>query len=180
LLSLAACTGGKEEPAATGPGSAPISIDERRSLMITDEEILEPFAFRRVLAILAGGSAGELSASAALDLFHQWWDTQNDTANAVGPGPHCDSETIEGAPAMNGFPLFCPRAEGGQASINPFEELLPDGEENPHYYFPIGLANRFDLATIDGRSCGEYRILYAKRSAPEKRPGDRNLVIFEG
>ena len=179
-VNLAACAGEKAEPEPTEPVQAPISIDVRRSLMITDEEILEPFAFRRVMAVLSGGSADEPPSAAALALFHQWWDTQNDASSAVGDGPHCDAEMVDGAPAMNGYPLLCPRAEGRMASVDPFEETLPDGEVNPDFYFPIGLANRFDLATTDGASCGEYRILYAKRSAPEKRPGDRNLIIFEG
>jgi hypothetical protein len=182
LLSatLVACDSAPEGADVTDPGPVPVSIDERRSLMITDEEILKPFAFRRLMTVLAGGGAGDPSSAAALDLFHQWWDTQNDAANAVGPGVHCDAEMVDGVPAMNGYPLFCPRAEGGQASVDPFEETLPSEGENFEYYFPIGLANRFDLATMDGSSCGEYRVLYAKRSSPKKFPLDRNLIIFEG
>jgi len=178
--TFVACNSAPEGAEVKDPGPAPVSIDERRSLMITDAEILKPFALRRVMTVLAGGGADEPSSAAALALFRQWWDTQNGATNAVGSGPHCDAEMVDGAPAMNGYPLACPRAEGGQASVDPFEETLPSGDENVDFYFPIGLANRFDLATMDGVSCGEYRVLYAKRSAPEKLPADRNLLIFEG
>jgi hypothetical protein len=178
-FSLAACTGEKAAETDTEPEPAPIAIDVRRSLMITDEDLLKPFTFRRIMTALAGGSADEPSSDAALELFHQWWDTQNDASKAVGSGAHCDAETMAGEPAMNGYPLFCPRAEGGLASVDPFEETLPGGEVNHDHFFPIGLANRFDLARIDGTSCGEYRVLFAKRSAPDKAPGDRTLVIFE-
>jgi hypothetical protein len=181
-FSLAACVGEKAAETDTEPepepDPAPISIDVRRSLMITDLDILKPFTFRRVMTALAG-AGDKPSPAAALDLFHQWWDTQNDASKAVGSGAHCDSETMAGEPAMNGYPLFCPRAEGGLASADPFEESLPGGEINPDHFFPIGLANRFDLARIDGTSCGEYRVLFAKRSRPDKAPGDRTLVIFE-
>jgi hypothetical protein len=175
---LAACMA--ETPAETDtdpePEAQAAAIDVRRSLMITDKDILEPFTFRRVMTALAGEGK---SADPALDLFHQWWDTQNDDAEAIGDGDHCDDETMASGPAMNGYPLLCPRAEGGLASADPFAESLPGGAVNTDHFFPIGIANRFDLARLDGTSCGEYRIMFAKRSNPEKAPGDRALLIFE-
>src|SRR5690348_1900948 len=81
-LGLAACAG--EKPAETDtdtgtePPAAQVSVDVRRSLMITDQDILKPFTFRRVMTALAGGGEG-----AAIKLFHQWWDTQNDASTAT-------------------------------------------------------------------------------------------------
>ena len=47
-------------------------------------------------------------------------------------------------------------------------------------FIPIGLFNRFDLAPSDGANCGEYRIVFGKRSAGAPPPGNnRNLIIFE-
>jgi hypothetical protein len=98
----------------------------------------------------------------SLDLFHQWWDTQNPHPG-LGLGPHCtDQVDGSGNPILNGFPYACRPgpAEGGQITSNPFE----DPDTNADAYIPIGLFNRFDLAPSAGTHCGEYRIVYAKRS----------------
>jgi hypothetical protein len=73
---------------------------------------------------------------------------------------------------MNGFPYACPRAEGNQATVDPF--INPTG---PNSYMPIGLFNRFDLAPTNGANCGEYRIVFARRGG--QTDGQRNLIIFE-
>jgi hypothetical protein len=77
---------------------------------------------------------------------------------------------------LNGFPYTCrpDPAEGMQAGTDPFTEP----ETNPDAYLPIGLFNRFDLAPADGAHCGEYRIVYAKRSGILNNR-QRNLLIFE-
>ena len=79
-------------------------------------------------------------------------------------------------PILNDFPYTCrpDPAEGGQIASNPFE--YPD--TNPDAYIPIGLFNRFDLAPSGGAHCGEYRIVYAKRSGITIGR-ERNLLIFE-
>ena len=149
-----------------------VDIDPRRSLVVTELAILSRFPLKRVMdqLVVQSGVAGLTS----LDLFHQWWDTQNPNPvnQRSGAGPPCTG-------LLNGFPYTCRPApsEGGQADpkVNPFV----DPDHNPDAYLPIGLFNRFDLATADGSHCGEYRIVYAKRSGIREPPLQRNLLIFE-
>lgn len=159
------------------PETAPplITIDPRRSLAVTELPILERFTFRRVMEQLVAQSGVE--GLTALGLFHQWWDTQNQTPGVLPGGPHC-GDTVDdlGQPAINGFPYTCrpAPAEGAQATTDPFV----DPGVNPDEYIPIGLFNRFDLAPSDASNCGEYRIVFAKRSGITFSR-QRNLVIFE-
>lgn len=53
------------------------------------------------------------------------------------------------------------------------KELLSAG---PDEMVPVGLFNRLDLTPDDYTNCGEYRIVYAKKSAGG---GDRFFLIFE-
>jgi hypothetical protein len=58
--------------------------------------------------------------------------------------------------------------------VNPFTNFAT----NPNAYIPIGLFNRFDLAPASGANCGEYRIIFARRSGVTN-PQDRLFAIFE-
>ena len=60
------------------------------------------------------------------------------------------------------------------AGTNPFTSP----GTNPDSYITLGLVNRFDLAPANGANCGEYRIIYGKRSGLSDG-SDRNLIIFE-
>ena len=151
----------------------PQTIDPRRSLVVTEQVILARFSFERVMNQLVAQSG--VAGLTALALFHQWWDTQN-PGPGLGLGPHCDDEVDDlDNPILNGFPYTCrpDPAEGVQAGTDPF--IDPDHD---NAYLPIGLFNRFDLAPGDGAHCGEYRIVYAKRSGILARR-QRNLLIFE-
>jgi hypothetical protein len=153
---------------------APLNLDPRRSLVVTEQPILARFPLERVLdQIIATSGVSGLTAKA---LFQQWWDTQNPGPGLDPAAPHCDDSTdADGNPTLNGYPYACrpAPAEGGQAACDPFAD--PD---SPCAYFPIGLFMRFDAAPEDGSNCGEYRIVYAKRSG--RTAGlDRNLLIFE-
>jgi hypothetical protein len=149
------------------PSASALAVDPRRSLAVTDQAILTKFTFGAVMNQLVGTSG---VPTTPLALFQQWWDTQR-PAPGLGAGPHCNSPGIAN---MNGFPYTCPRAEGNQATVDPF--INP--ATNPNAYIPVGLFNRFDLASASGADCGEYRIVFAKRSGLTN-PADRNLVIFE-
>lgn len=165
LLSIAGCTGINES--STSRSSE--SLDPHRSLIITDQVILEPaFSFQAVMDQIVLTSGSELTS---LELFQQWWSTQN-----AGPAstPRCDTEKTNGVPSFNGYPWACPRAEGAQASVDPFTPAVG----NPNGYTAIALTNRFDLAPADGSHCGEYRIVFAKNSGMSSNT-NRNLVIFE-
>jgi hypothetical protein len=149
-----------------------ITIDIRRSLVVTEQPILDRFSFERVLSQLAGQSG--VPGLTALGLFQQWWGTQN-PASAGGPGPHCDDEVHPSYGTVhNGYPYFCRPApsEGGQSTCDPF------AAGSSCAYIPIGLFNRFDLAPEDGSHCGEHRIVFAKTSGITTT-NDRNLLIFE-
>ncbi|MCB9587264.1 MAG: hypothetical protein H6718_17830 [Polyangiaceae bacterium] len=148
-----------------------ISLDVRRSLVVTEQPILARFGFQRVMEKLAA-DAGDASVTAGA-LFTQWWDTQN-PGPGLGRGPHCDDEVSGGATSLNGYPYLCRPApsEGAQSACDPFTA------GSPCEYIPVGLFNRFDLAPEDASNCGEYRIVYAKRTGIDDSR-DRNLVIFE-
>jgi hypothetical protein len=151
----------------TGPSAMFVSIDPRRSLVVTEQSILAGFSFSAVMGSIVSSSG---VATTSLDLFHQWWDTAR-VAPGLGLGPNCNSP---GVANMNGFAFTCPRKEGDQALVDPFVNFT----SNPNAYIPIGLFNRFDLASTRGSNCGEYRIAYAKRSG-QTNFADRNLLIFE-
>jgi hypothetical protein len=148
-----------------------IKVDVRRSLVVTEQSILSRFPLQRVLTQLAAQSG--VSGLTALQLFQQWWDTQNPAPGSYA-GPHCD-DTVDayGVSTLNGYSYLCRAgAEGAQAACDPF------AASSSCAYLPIGLFNRFDQAPENGAHCGEYRIVYAKQSGIAST-NDRNLVIFE-
>lgn len=148
-----------------------ITIDVRRSLVVTEQTILSRFSFERVMTQLASQSG--VAGLTATQLFQQWWDTQNPKPG-VYSGPHCDDIVDgSGASTINGYPYLCrAEAEGTQVSCDPF------AVGSACAYIPIGLFNRFDQAPENGAHCGEHRIVYAKQSGIAST-SDRNLLIFE-
>ncbi len=140
------------------------NVDARRSLMVTDHNVLQAsnadFSLVRVLGQMAKQN-GNPSID-ALTLFRQLWDTQN-PAPGLGLGPNC----TDNSGTVNGFGYSCRPSEGVQATTNPKAALLA--------YEPVALVNRFDLAPTDGGHCGEYRIVYANGNNVARR----NFIIFE-
>lgn len=173
-LSLFACSG--EPEAGEDVSQAPralANIDVRRSLVVTEQAILQGFSLKRVMDQLV--SQSNVPGLTSKKLFQQWWDIFN-PGPGLGAGPHCDDQTDAAlGPVINGFPYTCRPApsEGAQASCDPF--AAPD---SPCAYIPIGLFNRFDLTPENGAYCGEYRIVYAKNTGV-LTSDDRNLIIFE-
>ncbi|HZH13947.1 MAG TPA: hypothetical protein VE057_06270 [Archangium sp.] len=151
-----------------------IVVDPRRSLAVTDEVILARFSFEEVMNRLAEQSG--IPGLTGLRLYQEWWDSQRKAPGLGLGGPHCDDTLLpDGKPGFNGFSYTCPREEWRQALENPFVEPAT----NPAAYVPIGLFNRFDLAAEDGSDCGEYRIVFARRSGITEA-NKRNLIAFEG
>ena len=163
------------------------------SLLISELAVLEnAFTLKEVLRKLALDSR-EPGLTPG-DVWREWWDTQN-LAPGLEMGAHCDDNgMIDGRGLLNGFPVQCPRAEGQEIDLVPFLEDNPAG---PHYEL-IALVNRFDLAPLDGRHCGEYRAIFARMDPQSSGGGGidpvdlrgggdgtvppatgRNLVIFE-
>ena len=174
LSGLLAC--GAEDERRTGTATvaeATSSIDVRRSLVVTEHVILERFSLKRVFDQLVAQSA--VTGLTSKKLFRQWWDVFN-PGPGLGSGPHCD-DTVDPTlgPVINGFPYSCRPApsEGAQASCDPFAAT-----DTPCTYVPIGLFNRFDMTPENGAFCGEYRVVYAKKTGVLVSD-DRNLIIFE-
>jgi hypothetical protein len=163
---------GTNDPSLTC--TPPTDLDPARSLMVTDAAALARFPLQAVLNQLI--LLSNVSGPDALGLYQRWWDSQNTSALSFFPDAiHCDDELdANGNPAINGFPIQCPRNEGVLALSNPFLDL----PVNLAFMKPVAVVNRFDLAPTDGSHCGEYRIIYAKRSG-ELNPLDRNLIIIE-
>ena len=149
----------------------PTDVDVRRSLFVTEREVVErAVSLEDVLAVLARDSG--IPGLRGIDLWEQWWDTQN-ASPGLGLGLNCDDRLdAHGNPAINGFPIQCERNEGSEIGVDPFEPGLPS------FYRPIAMVNRFDLAPPDGSHCGEHRLIFA-RSSGQTNSFDRNLVIFE-
>ena len=168
ILAVGCGTEGMTEPVETGTVEQGL-VDPMRSLAVTDLDILKPFTFERVMDQLVTTSG--VPGANIHDLFWQWWDTQN-TGPSLGMGPHCDDEITAGQPSLNGYPWECPRGEGYQIGVDPYN---PPSDP---LYIPIGLFNRFDLAPADGSHCGEYRIVFAMNPNSRDARG-RNFIIFE-
>jgi hypothetical protein len=151
-----------------------VAIDERKSLFITDVDILKHFTFDELMAKLVHDSGN--STLTKERLFKQWWDTANKKTefNLGLGGPNCDSPEIKDL--LNGFAYECPRDEGDQVKSQPF------GPPTPETYTAIALVNRFDLADAPadapGHDCGEYRIVFERNSGADVAL-NRNLIIFE-
>lgn len=145
--------------------SQPLALDARRSLVVTDQAILDSFSFERVMKTLVARSGTDTTA---LRLYRQMFDTQNAKPGLIeSSAAHCDDYLVDGKPSFNGLPRRCPTPEGPLAGSDPF---------NHNEYIPIGLANRFDLAPVDGSNCGQYRIIFAKKS---ESTFARLHIIFE-
>lgn len=149
-----------------------VDIDPRRSLAITEQALLTGFTFERVMQQIVATS-GDPSLTKET-LYGRWWDYLNTAPGFFPEARHCDDTLLSGKPSLGAFPIQCPRPEGILAATDPFD----DPDNNPDSYFPVGLFNRLDSARADGSHCGEYRIVFAKRSGTFDTL-DRNLIIFE-
>jgi hypothetical protein len=128
-------------------------LDARRSFVVTDQAILDGFSFDRVMNAIVARSG---TPTTALRLYQQLFDTQNPKPGRVAPdAAHCDDFMVNGQATFNGLPRRCPTAEGALAMTDPFAA----GD-----HIPLALVNRFDLAPADGANCGQYRIIFAKKS----------------
>lgn len=138
-------------------------LNHRRSLAVTETAITQRFTLQAVLNQLASqNGTGGLTGT---QLFRQLWDTQSPTVTQsdLPAGPRCS----DNGNTLNGFPYPCRTSEGQQA--------LPSSITNISSYSAVGLFNRFDMAPVDGATCGEYRIVFAKTSGGS----GRNFIIFE-
>jgi hypothetical protein len=179
--------------AADSPGN-PAAIDVKRSLAVIDLptlDVTDPsgqrlFSLKRVLTQLVATS-GAAQGGGAAELYQRIFDTNNlKSQGFVADGQHCDDQKdASGNPVLNGFPIQCPRQEGALANPSLHDPFCSGPGCDP--YSPVAITNRFDLAPADGRTCGQYRIVFGKGTggqtpvalAGNKAPFDRNLIIFE-
>lgn len=182
-----------EIAARADANSIPAIIDIRRSLAVIDLPTLDAvddsgarrFSLKKVLTQLAATSGAPQASAAAL--YKRIFDTNNTKAQGfVADGQHCDDEKdANGNPVLNGFPIQCPRQEGVLADTSLHDPFCSGAGCDP--YSPVAITNRFDLAPENGRTCGQYRIVFGKgtggqtpvATAGNKVPFDRNLLIFE-
>ncbi|GMU05624.1 hypothetical protein ASNO1_18770 [Corallococcus caeni] len=151
--------------------SAGVTLDSRRSLAVTEQAIVSTFTLKQVMDQLVAQSG--VPGLTSLQLFRQLWDTQNPKPG-LGLGGHCNDQVDgSGNPAFNGYPYLCRPAEGSQIQVDPFAD-----PNSGNAYMAVGLFNRFDLAPVDGADCGEYRMVFAKRSGSSSA-ANRNFIIFE-
>jgi len=151
---------------------AGITVDPNGpALMITDPAVLAELPLEKVVTQLLQyqGVAWEPK-----ELVQRLFDGMNDSAGAKFDDVfHCDSPDNPALFNKSGDTFTCPRAEGKLATSTGFFT-----EGDPDSFFPVAVVNRFDLTPIDGSKCGQYRIIYAKRSGLDD-PNNRVFLIFE-
>jgi hypothetical protein len=139
------------------------------ALLVRDAAVLERFSLERVLKQIVASSGATMAPG---DLLQRLFDTENTSAAAAfADVTHCDDPM---------HPAFrtdqansCARAEGRLATST---GLLVAGD--PDSFDPVAIVNRFDLMPSDRSTCGEYRIVYAKRSG-RTDTANRAFLIFE-
>lgn len=162
ILSFIGCTNGNvstSEPTKP-PGPIPIEPPEliinKQSVVIHDVAALAaPFAFEKTMnsvVATAGGAATDSIAmlKSMIDSF-----AENSFTHPLS------GKVVE----VKARPL--------ESALDPKNLLDPASADG---MIPVGLFNRFDLAPADGSDCGEYRIVYAKKSGGF---ADRMTMIFE-
>ncbi|WP_437752126.1 hypothetical protein [Sorangium sp. So ce1389] len=175
--------------------TSPFPIDRRKSLIVTDTDIVSEFTLEDVLQQLV--DQANVPGLTPLQLFRQMFDTYRKAGEGLSPslGPHCDDVVLSNPPpapkgpppivleglmtesrdgSINGFPVQCSRAVGQEADTDPLAAPPDDG------YLATTLVNRFDLASPTGADCGEYRVVFTRRGGhPTTNGGMRNFIIFE-
>ena len=129
----------------------------RRSLIETNQVVLQQFSMDAVLTAVIGNSGSTGTSTALHDQIFEAFKTK--AAGAPGV-QHCDDVKVGLAASINGFPILCPRPEGGLVGKMASWKVL-------------ALVNRFDLAPTNGADCGEQRVILANTAVT------RAFVIFE-
>ncbi|MGK3988676.1 hypothetical protein WME99_36870 [Sorangium sp. So ce136] len=173
----------------------PFPIDPRKSLLVTDVDVVSEFKLEDVLQQLIDQSGA--TGLTPTTLFQRLLDTnRTDAAGLFADVEHCDEvpgnrddihppfdpnqisivvpfEQQVPTGSRNGWPMFCPRDIGNDATRDPFSDPTAS-----HAFMATTLANRFDLAPPDGANCGEYRVVFARRSGASSALV-RSFIIFE-
>lgn len=138
-------------------------------LIVRDPDVLAAFPLTRTLQQIISAADVTLSPD---EFLQRLFDTENTTTDGVFLDvQHCDS--AENLAFAHTKAVDCPRAEGRLAKST---SMLTPGA--PDFFAPVALVNRFDLATSDRSTCGEYHVVYAKQSG-RSAPQDRLFLSFD-
>lgn len=146
-----------------------------RGLVIQDPEILAELSLHAVLgAVIENGKADLVVPQGSGVTPHALITTLFDALSASPSAATADAIHCDELPNQTGFDtLACPRAEGDWAFVGGF--TTPG---DPNELVPVAFLSRFDLVPNTLDRCGEYRIVYAKRSGLDD-PSQRAFVIVE-
>jgi hypothetical protein len=121
---------------------------DRRSVVEHSQLGLSAFSLRGTLDAALRNSGADATGATALDAYHAIIDSYATAGQGREPNaPHCDDETTNGSPSLNGFPLQCGRLEAQQF-------------DNLDSWFPLAVVNRLDLAPQTGENCGQQRVIF--------------------
>jgi hypothetical protein len=124
----------------------------RRGLIETSLSALSGLTLRQVFDAALANSGAAATGVTAEDAYHAIIDSYAPAGSARDPNlVHCDDETTNGTPSLNGFPLMCGRLEAQQF-------------DNLDVWQPLAIVNRLDLAPADGANCGQQRMIFANNS----------------
>ena len=141
------------------------------ALLERDPAALAAFSLERVL--VAADRDREGASLTPLELLQRLLDTMNTSQlGAFTDNVHCNDSA--NAAFSNAPPADCPRAEGVLAT----SAAAADAATHSDSFVPVAVVNRFDLAPRDFPTCGEFRLVFAKRSG-QTDPRNRLLLIFE-
>jgi hypothetical protein len=158
------------EPEALAQEQSALTINHRRSLIETNQQLLAPVGLDDVFHFIALN--GGLTPTPALT-HNLLFNLYNDSSSDVFPGipasiPHrpCDDPLYQSV--LNNFSFDCPRVEGSFATGS-----LTSAPEMANWK-AIAAVNRIDLAPATGDHCGEQRLIMAHDGGP-----GRDFIIFE-
>lgn len=136
----------------------PGGLETSRVLFEHNEAALRGMSLGAVFTALTTNEGHDTSP---VRLYQELIDTYATAAEAGIPDArHCDDETVDGVPTLNGYPITCNRRERFQL-------------ENIDRWFATAFVNRIDLAPQNGAHCGQQRVLFANPSQ------GRMFLIFE-
>jgi hypothetical protein len=144
------------------------------SLVVRHPTTIQRFPLQRVLMQISS-TGNDTTSTTPLALLQKLFDTENTAGDGVfADAVHCDDAGNGAFGGLGQTPFYCPRAEGKLATST---GLLD--ESSPDFFAPVALVSRFDLIPSTFATCGEYRIVYAKRSG-RTDPKNRVMLVFEG
>ncbi|MEY2930601.1 MAG: hypothetical protein RL033_1350, partial [Pseudomonadota bacterium] len=130
----------------------PLPPNARRGVIETSLDALTGFSLRGTLDAALRNSGASSSGVTSTQAYHAIIDSYSTAALGRDPdAPHCDDESTNGEPSLNGFPLRCPRQESEQFA-------------NLDSWTPLAVVSRLDLAPADGANCGQQRMIFGNDS----------------